>query len=83
MDESKLNERDVAASQVDAFVQILSKRYGLEPMEVVEAVKWVREHKDSISRLKHAGWLALIGILISSALLALWEGVRTMVIGKH
>jgi hypothetical protein len=80
MEEHKLSDQaSIAAAQVDAFVNILAKRYGIEPIEVVEAVRWVREHKDTLGKLKTAGWLALLGILISSAALAMWEGLKSLI----
>jgi hypothetical protein len=76
--EKQQQELTQAAAQVDAFVAILARRYGIEPIEVVEAVRWVHEHKEALGRLKTASLLTLLGILLSAAALALWEGFKSL-----
>lgn len=76
-------ERARLGMQVDLFVDLLARRYGLQPTEVIDAVRWVQTHKEFVSRMKNGGFFGLIGVLISAALLALWEGVKAMVVSKH
>lgn len=69
--------------QVDLFVDLLAKRYGLEPREVVDAVRWVQAHKEYVARMKHGGMLSLVGIVITAAALAIWEGAKAFVRGDR
>jgi len=46
---------------------------------VADAVVWVREHKDFVSKLKHGGYMALIGTLVGTTLLVAWEGVKAYI----
>lgn len=62
-----------------AVIDELSKRYELTPSDVAEAVEWVREHKEFVSRLRHGGYMALVGTLVGTALLVAWEGVKAYI----
>ena len=68
-------ERTHVLAQVDYFVEILAKRYNIDPMEVVETVNWIKERRETARRIKLAGVLSLIGILFSALLLSMWEGL--------
>jgi hypothetical protein len=59
-----------------AVVEEISRRYGVQPAEVMDALAWVREHKAFISKLKHSGYLTVLGTLIGASLLVAWEGVK-------
>jgi hypothetical protein len=61
--------------QVDHFIEILSQRYGIEPTEVIDAVKWVRERKKFSEAVQNATTISFLGVLISAFLFALWQGV--------
>lgn len=65
----------------DAVVDALARRYGVQPGDVVEAVRWVREHRDFVAKMKHSGFLTLSGIIISASLMAAWEGIKNYVRG--
>lgn len=67
----------------DAVVEALAKRYGVTPNDVVSAVRWVHEHREFVSKMKHSGFLALIGIMISASLLSLWEGIKAYLRGER
>ena len=54
----------------------LSRRYNVEPGELLEALAWIREHKAFVSKLKHSGYLTVLGTLIGAFLLVAWEGVK-------
>lgn len=66
--------------QADRLVELLSMRYGVDPQDVVEAVRWVKEHREWSGKFKLSAWIGLAGVLISSLLIALWEGIRSMVL---
>lgn len=71
-------DRMRVAAQVDRFIEVLSARYGVQPGEIVEAVRWVREHRAYLDRVRNASTIALIGALVSASALALWEGIKAM-----
>ena len=79
-EQKHLTERDRAeiASQIDHMIEVLSDRYGVEPHEVVSTVNWVREKKEHDARMKNAAVLAVIGIMVSALMMAIWEGVKTL-----
>lgn len=62
--------------QVDHFIDILSRRYGIEPQEVIDTVKWVRDRKELSSRFQVGAVLSLMGVLLGGLVLAMWEGVK-------
>lgn len=78
MEDHHLNERqrEEIALQVDTFVRVLADRYGVQPADVVDTVKWVKERRETDRRLHSAAVVALVGILISAACIALWEGFK-------
>lgn len=65
--------------QVDHFIEILEKRYGLQPSEIVEAVKWVQARKSFTAKLQISSALSVVGILLGAALVALWEGLKHLI----
>lgn len=71
------DRREIAA-QIDHMVEILADRYGVEPHEVVDTVKWVREKRDHDTKMKNAALLAVIGIMASAVMMALWEGFKQL-----
>ena len=62
-----------------AVIDEISRRYALTPQDVAEAVTWVREHREFVSRLRHGGYMALIGTLVGTTLLVAWEGVKAYI----
>lgn len=72
------HERAAVAQQVDYFIEVLSQRYGLTPMEVVETVRWVRDRKEFLARARMSGAMSLLGLVIAAMAVALWEGVKAM-----
>ena len=79
MHELTEEERRRVHAQVEAFVELIIRRYDVNPEEVLEAVKWVREKKAFNDRVKSTGLISLIGLLVSAIGLAVWEGVKAMV----
>ena len=72
IEEEKVRVGMIASAVVDE----LSRRYNLTPQEVADATLWVREHKAFVGRLKHSGYLTVIGTLIGASMLVAWEGVK-------
>ena len=72
MEEEKVRVGMIASAVVDE----LSRRYNLTPQQVAEAVTWVQEHREFVAKLKHSGYLTVIGTLIGASLLVAWEGVK-------
>ena len=73
------DERKKVAAQVEAFVELITRRYDVKPEEVLEAVRWVRERKAFSEKVRSTGLVSLIGLLITAIALAVWEGVKAMV----
>jgi hypothetical protein len=69
--------------QADMLIRVLADRYGLEPTEVAEAVRWVQTHREFVAKLKHSSMLSLVGIVIGGALLAMWEGAKAFLRGDR
>ena len=69
--------------QVDHFIEILSARYGIEPNEVIDAVKWVRDRKKFSESMERGAIISLIGAVVSAVLFALWQGVIHFISGEH
>ena len=78
--EKHLTERDRAeiVAQIDHMVEVLADRYGVEPHEVVDTVKWVREKKEHDAKMRNAAVMAIIGVIVSAVFLALWEGLKQL-----
>lgn len=74
------DERQRLNVQVDHFIDLLAKRYGLSPSDVVDAVQWVKAKKEMSARIKMSGAFSIIGIVVGALLLALWEGFRAAVL---
>ena len=72
------HDRIEIAAQLDHMIEVLSDRYGVEPHEVTDAVKWVQEKKQHDARMKHAALLAVIGVMVSAVMMALWEGFKQL-----
>lgn len=73
-------ERARVAAQVEFFMELVARKYDISPSEVVDAVKWVRERKEFADKVRAAGIVSLVGLLASAVALALWEGLRSMIL---
>ena len=74
-----LEERIKAEAQVEAFIEIMARRYGLkedEIPEIVDNLKWLSNHRRGISRISWAAGLAVITLGASGMALAMWEGIK-------
>lgn len=77
------SEKRVEAERLaEAFFQLLTSRYGLKPEdipEILEDMRWVREHRRGVSRV---GWTLVLGVIgVAAAGLAsmFWAGFKSMV----
>ena len=71
-DDEEIRIALIASAVVDELV----RRYEVSPQSVLDATKWVQEHRVFISKLQHSSYLTLIGTLIGASLLVAWEGVK-------
>jgi hypothetical protein len=85
MDDIRLSEEEKyrVTLQVDHFIDLLSKRYGIHPTEVIDAIQWVRDHKSIETKVQFGAMISVVSVLIGALLMALWEGVKHMVSGKE
>jgi hypothetical protein len=76
-DESE--HRLLAELQVEAFITLLQKRYGLKPEaipEILDDMRWLREHRNGINRVSWSVALGILAIALSGVMHALWEGIK-------
>jgi hypothetical protein len=73
-------ERRVEAElQVEAFLDMLQRRYGLKSEDVpaiLDDLRWVREHRHGINRVSWSVALEILAIAISGVAAAVWEGLK-------
>ena len=77
-----LEDRIKAEAQVESFIEVLARRYGLkedEIPEIIDNLKWLSNHRRGISRISWSAGLGVIGLGASGLALALWEGIRHFV----
>jgi hypothetical protein len=82
------NEEDISAgnlsaedrqrvnAQVDHFIDVISRRYGIKPSEVIDTIVWVRERREFTAKVTMGGALAIIGILATALAFSMWEGIK-------
>lgn len=75
-------ERRHLLCQIDVCLEVITKRHGITVQQVIDNIKWIEEHRDFVSKLKHASLLTLVGIVVSATALAVWEGIKAFV-GRH
>ena len=77
-----LNDEEKAsiASQGDFFLEVLQKRYGITPQEIIDVIRWAQERKAFAEKLKASSTLAFVGIIASAILMALWEGIKQLAV---
>ena len=59
-----------------AVVDELSRRYNVHPNEVLDALAYLREHRQFMQKLKHSSYLTILGTLVAASMLVAWEGVK-------
>lgn len=72
-------ERAKAGIAADEALRLIGERYGMHITELIEAARWVQEHRQFVAKLKTASLLTLMGILISAAVMSMWEGLKAYV----
>ena len=74
-----LEERIKAEQQVEAFINVLSTRYGLkehEIPEILDNLRWISRHRAGVSRITWHASLGLVGLAVVGLAAAMWEGIR-------
>lgn len=72
------DERVRVAVQADYLLEVLAKRYGIDASEVMDSLRWIREHREFVSQLKRGGLLSIISLLVAAAAMSLWEGIKSV-----
>ena len=72
-------EKAKAAAQVDYFLTLLAKRYEVSPNEMAALVQEMRERKAFLDRVKATGLASLIGLVVTAIVLAVWEGLKSLI----
>ena len=75
-------EKAMVAARYELVMEVLAKRHGITERDIVESVQWVKRHRDWVEAMKRSSTIAVIGLLFSAMLLALWEAVKHMVNSK-
>jgi len=77
------SEKRVEAERLaEAFFQLLATRYGLKSEDIpqiLEDMRWVREHRRGVSRVGWTMALGVIGVAASGIAAMLWQGFKSMV----
>jgi hypothetical protein len=72
-------ERIKAEIQVELFIELLAKRYGLKDDDIpefVNNVRWLANHRRRVDRITWTAVLAIISLGATGATLAMWEGIK-------
>jgi hypothetical protein len=72
-------ERAKVAAQVDYFLQLMAKRYEVTPSEMVTLVQEMRARKEFFDRVKSTGLISLVGLIATAVMLAVWEGLKSLI----
>lgn len=73
------SDRVRAAIIADLVIERLGERFGISADEVVESLRWVREHREFVTQLKRGGLKSIVSLLLTAAAIAIWEGVKSLV----
>lgn len=69
-----------AEAQVEAFISILSKRYGVKEDEIpqfVDAMRWAAQHRSNINSISWHALLGVVGALAVALAVMVWEGIKS------
>lgn len=78
-DHANAERRITAEIHVEAFMELISKRYGIEPEDIpriMDDIRWVREHRSNISRVTWSVALGIITLAVGGLMAAMWEGIK-------
>lgn len=73
-----------AEKQVDVFLTILSKRYGVKEDEIPLFIEAIRRSIERDRRFNQLSWHAILGVVsavVMGALVLIWEGIKNAL--KH
>jgi len=74
-----VEKRVQAELQVEAFISLLEKRYGLESEdlpEILDDLRWLRKHRAGINRVSWSVALGLLALAAAGVWQAFVEGVK-------
>jgi hypothetical protein len=77
-------ERIELARQADAVLALLLRRHGVkdeEMPELLEAIRWIREHRAFMQKLQLGGLLTTLSLLVTGLAAAIVEGVKSLMRG--
>lgn len=85
LDHIELTEKEKVhvTLQVDHFIEILAKRYKLEPNDIVETVRWVNKQRNLSDKLQAGAMISLLGVIAGALLMSIWEGVKHYIAKGH
>lgn len=72
------------AAEVDYFMVIMLRRYGLNEddiPQIIDSLRWLKEHREFMGRVQAGGTLSLVAMLVSALAAAAWQGVKTILAG--
>lgn len=76
-----IEDRVKAEEQVEAFIKILSTRYGIrenEIPEIIDTARWAVRHRAGLSRITWHASLGVVGLAVMGLMAVLWEGVKAV-----
>lgn len=79
MNDLSEDEKVKVAAQVDYFLELMSQRYDVKPAEMLTLVQEMRERKAFYDRVKATGLASLIGLVVTAIVLAVWEGLKSLI----
>ena len=85
VDNDELETMVLAERQVEAFLRIMSTRYGLKEDEIPELLdnmKWVVKHRKHIDNSGTYALFILLGLVVTGLVTAMWEGIKHMLTVK-
>ena len=77
-------ERVKVAAEVDYFLSLMLRRYGLgeaDIPEILASLRWLKEHREFMSRVQTGGTVSLLALLVSAIGASIWQGVKVLING--
>lgn len=78
-DRENAERRIDAELQVEAFMDLIQKRYGLKHEDIpqiLDDMRWLREHRTGINRVTWSVALGILALALSGIATAFWEGLK-------
>lgn len=78
-DKTDIERRVQAELHVEAFLDLLQKRYGLKPEDVpiiLDDMRWLRQHRVGANRITWSVALGLVALAVTGVAKAFWEGFK-------